>query len=245
MLSLSDLQEQRAHDCRLRPERALESLDEAEEFLRDRGLLTRTPDSALPSLFEACHEEPYKPGVGGFAEWPRTKWSWSFELLARPAVYEAKIHRGKTLYLSEETARLVDPIVRAELERLEIENAEWARLLRHLADAGPSSAEDLQVELELKPRELRSLRAPLERCGAIVRTPEGIARWDQVFRDPAPGPPDLAALVVAGVRAAVVCPEREPERWFSWGWLWEDELIERLVTEGRLVCPKHGWLAAP
>jgi hypothetical protein len=207
VFSLSELEERRAEACRLRPERALETLEEAEEFLRDRGLFTRTPDSALPSLFEACHEEPYKPGVGGFAEWPRTKWSWSFELLERPGVYEAKIHRGKTLYLSEATARLVDPIVRAELTRMEAADEGWARLLRHLGNAGPSSAEDLQIELELAPKELRSLRGPLERCGAIVRMPDGVARWDQVFPEPAPGPPDLGALVVAGVRAAVVTSE--------------------------------------
>jgi hypothetical protein len=242
VLSLPELEERRVEACRLRPELALGTLDEAEEFLRDRGLLTRTPDSALPSLFEACHEEPYKPGVGGFAEWPRTKWSWSFELLERPGVYEAKIHRGKTLYLSEETARLVNPIVRAELIRLESGDPESGRLLRHLADAGPSSAEDLQIELELKPRELRSLRTPLERCGAIVRTPTGIARWDQAFSEPTPREPDPGALVVAGVHAAVVVPESEPERWFSWKWLWEEDLIDRLVDEGRLFRPEPGWL---
>ena len=38
---LAKLEEQRAHDCRLTPDRALETLGEAEEFLRDRGLLTR------------------------------------------------------------------------------------------------------------------------------------------------------------------------------------------------------------
>jgi hypothetical protein len=206
VLSLPELEERRAEECRLKPERALDTLAEAEEFLRDRGLLTRTPDSALPSLFAA------------------------------------KIHRGKTLYLSEETARLVDPIARAELTRMEAADEGWARLLRHLGDAGPSSAEDLQVELELKPRELKSLCAPVERCGAIVRTPEGIARWDQVFRDPAPGPPDLGALVVAAVRAAVVTPEREPERWFSWAWRWEEDLVERLVAAGQLVRPVPGWL---
>ena len=59
MTALADLEERRAHECRLTPDRALETLDEAEEFLRDRGLLTRTTDSALPSLFGACHEEPY------------------------------------------------------------------------------------------------------------------------------------------------------------------------------------------
>jgi hypothetical protein len=65
MESLAELLEQRAFRCRLVPERALRSVEEAEGFLRDRGLLTRTPDSALPSLYEACHEDPYKPGRPG------------------------------------------------------------------------------------------------------------------------------------------------------------------------------------
>src|SRR6266511_1616435 len=113
MSRLHELQERRAYECRLTPDRALATLDEAEEFLRERGLLTRAADSALPSLHEACHEEPYKPGAGGFAEWPATKWWWGFELAERAVVFAPKIHRGKTLYLSEETARLADPILRA------------------------------------------------------------------------------------------------------------------------------------
>ena len=60
--SLAELQERRAYECRLTPDRALETLDDAAAFVRDRGLLTRTTDCALPSLHEACHEEPYKPG---------------------------------------------------------------------------------------------------------------------------------------------------------------------------------------
>ena len=39
MTALADLEERRAYECRLTPGRALETLDEAEEFLRDRGLL--------------------------------------------------------------------------------------------------------------------------------------------------------------------------------------------------------------
>src|SRR5919202_6028942 len=74
MSRLQELRERRAHECRLTPDRALRTLDEAETFLCDRGLLTRTPDSALPSLYEACHEDPYAPGRGGFGEWPATKW---------------------------------------------------------------------------------------------------------------------------------------------------------------------------
>src|SRR5919206_483089 len=76
MSRLQELQERRAYECRLTPDRALETIDEAEAFLRDRSLLTRTADSALPSLYEACHEDPYAPGRGGFGEWPATKWRW-------------------------------------------------------------------------------------------------------------------------------------------------------------------------
>jgi hypothetical protein len=252
MSVLAELQERRTRECRLTPDRALESLEEAEAFLRDRGLLTRNPDSSLPSLFGACHEEPYRPGAGGFGEWPRTKWPWSFELAGRPGVLSPKIHRGKTLYLSAETARLVDPIVRAELDRMTEADESWARVLDHLADAGPSSPDDLRVELGLRRQDLKAIRAPLERCGALVTRlePAGdeyesvLYRWDQLYPERAGGPPDLGPLVAAAVRAAVVVPEQEPARWFSWRWRWEDGLLDRLVEEGSLLRPEAGWLAA-
>ena len=96
--ALAELRERRAYECRLTPDRALESLDEAEEFLRDRGMLTRTADCSLPSLFEACHEEPYAPTKPGFGQWPRTKWGCSFVLPRIPGRYEFKVeHRPKPL----------------------------------------------------------------------------------------------------------------------------------------------------
>jgi hypothetical protein len=71
--------------------------------------------------------------------------------------------------------------------------------------AGPSSIDDLRTELGLKRHELKSLRAPLERCGAIiarsvqVTAGEGhlhsseLVRWDQAYpgtggTDPKPRP---------------------------------------------------------
>src|SRR6266542_2086842 len=74
MESLAGLLERRAFECRQTPDRALQDLPEAEAFLRGRGMLTRTADCALPSLYEACHEDPYKPGSPGFATWPATRW---------------------------------------------------------------------------------------------------------------------------------------------------------------------------
>jgi len=246
--SLDQLRERRAYECRLTPDRALQTLDEAEEFLRERGLLTRTADSALPSLYEACHEAPYKAGSPGFATWPATKWPWFGELAERGYLVTA-VHRGKNLIVTEEVARLLDPICRAEIDRMRAADPQWDWLLDHLAVAGPSNVEDLQVELELKPKELKSLRSPLERCGAIVSRSlqvtaghghshsSELARWDQVFPEPS-GDGDLADLVVAAVRAAVVAPEREVKRWFSWPWYWDDSLLHdaRLVhVDGHLA----------
>jgi hypothetical protein len=242
-MSLAELQRRRAFECRLTPDRALGSLDEAERFLLDRGLLTRTADSALPSLFGACHEEPYAPDKPGFGQWPRTKYPWFGELGARGYAILA-IHRGKSLLVAPETARLLDPLCRAELAQREDDP-----LLRHLAEAGPSELDDLQLELGLAPSELRRLRAPLERCGAVVarsivyedphRHTSELARWDQRFPEQTEG--GLAELVVAAVRAAVVAPERELPRWFPW---WDAGLVEQLVGEGRLVRPDDGWVAA-
>jgi len=247
--SLAELRERRAFECRLTPGRALASLAEADAFLRDRGFLTRTADCALPSLYEACHEEPYQPGGRGFATWPATKWPWFGELAERGYLVTA-VHRGKNLLVTSEVARLLDPICRAEIDRMHAADRGWARLLDHLAAAGPSGLDDLRTELGLKRQELRALRAPLERCGAIisrsvlVTAGEGhqhsseLERWDQAHpgngesgADPARA---LADLLVAGVRAAVVAPEAELRRWFSWEWYWSGGLVDGLVRDGRL-----------
>jgi hypothetical protein len=254
--TLAVLEERRAHECRLTPDRALETLDEAETFLRDRGLLTRTADCALPSLFEACHEEPYSRESPGFGQWPATKFPWFGQLGARSHLIVG-VHRGKSLLVTDEVAALLDPICRAELRRMTAADEGWARLLEHLADAGPSELEDLQTELALSPKELKSLRSPLERCGAVVARPlvyeephrhtSLLLRWDQAHPKTAGAgttPREaLGDLLCAGVRAAVVAPERELARWFSWRWYWDDGLVEEVVGTGRLV-RVDGHLAA-
>jgi hypothetical protein len=254
---MKELRLRRAYLCRLTPDRALDSFQEALEFLGDRGMLTRTPDTALPSLFEACHEEPYAPGSRGFGSWPATKYPWYFELSERPNVHELKVHNGKSILLTDENLALVDSICRSELARME-RQGESALLLAHLMAAGPSTPADLQTELGLKPRELKSLRRPLERCGAIVsrnvrvELPEGghahtseLVRYDQAYPEPR-GEGGIEELVVAAVRAAVVAPEREITRgWFSWRWLLHDSLVDRLISEGRLERVEPGWVTVP
>ena len=59
----------------------------------------------------------------------------------------------------------------------------------------------------------------------------GADREDREDRDPATA---LADLTVAAVRAAVVAPEAELRRWFSWPWYWSDSLVDDLVRQRRL-----------
>lgn len=267
-----ELRARRERACRLTPDLALQSIEEAHAFLLDRGMLTRTPDCALPSLFLACHEQPYLAGGHGFASWPATKWPWAAELAERADVHSLRIHRGKTIWLTGDTLALADPICRAELARMENADPGWHRLLAHLADAGPSLAEDVQTELGLTASGLRALRSPLEQCGALVSRSvilparggghahgSELARWDQAYpadreghrttRAPAaeqPSPADsLAGLLAAAVRAAVLAPEPELGRWFSWRWLFSAELVDRLVDDGQVIRPEPGWVAAP
>src|SRR5260370_12731786 len=104
--ALAALERRRNRECRLTPDRALESLDAAASVLADRRLLTRMPDSALPSLFGACHESPARAGGRGFDLCPRSKSIWSFQQKLRPGTLLTKLHRGKSLYRKAQTARL-------------------------------------------------------------------------------------------------------------------------------------------
>jgi hypothetical protein len=260
VLSLSDLRARRAHDCRLTKDRALNTLDDADAFLNDRGMLTLTTDSTLPSLFGACHEEPYLPGKSGFGSWPKTKWKWGGQLAEREGVYLVKIHKGKLLYLSADAASVADPLCREALDDATdgAYGPEAAALVRHLKTTGPSLLEDVRGELDLEPKALRSARDKLEKVGALVaksavRPAEEkshlhtsvLYRWDQLFtaRRKAPPPAALEELIVLGVRASVVAQEDDARGWFSWPVTRGS--IERLLAQKRLARPAAGWLSAP
>jgi hypothetical protein len=173
---VEEVEKGRIWACRLEPDRALSTLDEAEDFLHDRGLLTLMPDCSLPSLFGACHEEPYKPGGRGFASWPKTKWWWGGALAGRPGVVVARIHAGKGVFLTEHTAALADPLCRAELAAADAGDSGPGeqRLVRHLADAGPAAVDELKEELGLGVK-------TYARCGpassASVRSWRRISAW--------------------------------------------------------------------
>jgi hypothetical protein len=70
----------------------------------------------------------------------------------------------------------------------------------------------------------------LETGGGRERYATELARWDQLGLAPASG--GLDALLLAGVRAAVLAPEDEARRWFSWRHAAAD--VDCLVEAGRL-----------
>jgi hypothetical protein len=257
---VTDLALRRTRECRLVPELRLDAFEEAPAFLEDRGLLTLTPCCSLPSLFGACHEEPHSPGKGGYGQYPKTRWWWGGALAECSGVTATKLHRGTTLFLSERLVSVVDPLCRSELAAAAAgdQGPDAARLVDHLAAAGPTTTEDLKVELGLTSSAVRGLRTRLERVGAILSrhlrldTPSGghrhtseLSRWDQVVprAEPGRGVDDaLTDLVVAAVGAAVVAPEAEVRRFF-W-WRPAHDLIDDTVAAGRLVRVGSTALAA-
>lgn len=74
-------------------------------------------------------------------------------------------------------------------------------------------------------------------------------RYDQLVprpiaerREPADS---LEDLVLAGVAAAVLAPEPELLRWFSWRWYARPDLVQRLVNSGRVARVDGGFAVPP
>lgn len=245
--------------CRLSPEGALATLDEAAEFLRDRGMLTLTADCWLPSLFQACHEEPYSPQARGFGGWPRTRWRWGGQLGSRPDVIMTRLHRGKLLYV----AAPLEPVLAALCRKSAAEAAGGAlgsaaaRLMGLLAE-GPLLLEEIHVR-GLSEDALRRARTALQRAGAVFaeevrlegrvrghRHSARLMRADERFASqstPIAWEDGITQLLVAAVRAAVVAPVRDVLRWFSLPI--GNDTLDGAVRSGSLIQPEPGWVAFP
>jgi hypothetical protein len=243
------LERRRVTACRLDPRLALVELDDAVAFVADRGLLTLTPCCALPSLFGACHEEPHSPGKGGYGQYPRTRWWWGGALADTAGVTATKLHRGKTLYLAAGVVEMVAPLCAGALD--EAMNGglggDAQRVVELLAAAGPSTTDDLKDELGLDAKRYQRAKAALERQGAVlsrgltVETAGGGHRhvselriWDRPAGRRARIQGDLLVdLLVAVVTAAVVLPEADARRAFSWPI--SEAVVEQAVADGRVV----------
>src|SRR5262252_2956826 len=249
----------RDRQCRLSPEWALKTLDEAAAFLRDRGMLTLSLDSWLPSLFHACHDEPYSAHARGFGGWPRTKWMWPGQLGARPDVLVTRLHRGKLLYVADPLAATLASMCRKSVEEAAdgALGSDATRLIGLLSE-GPLLLEEIHAA-GLADKRLRRARAALERVGAVFseevhlegrdgghRHSARLTRADQRLAVAGPSldwNEGLVELLAAAVRCAVIAPVRDVSRWFSWP-IGKD-VIAQAVGSGRVVEPEVGWIAYP
>lgn len=246
---ITKLVKEREFACRLKKKRALKTLNLAREFLFDRGMLTLTADSTLPSLFGACHEAPYAPGRGGFAEWPRTKWWWGGALANMKCVYPTNIRKGKGLYLSTHTAFIIDPLCMEELVKAEdgLYGRDSMELVKYLDKEGPTLIDKIKADLRIKPTALKTIRKKLEPFGIVNargvtiesndkhRHTSRLYRWDQFFPKRSKKSPDnaLEELIIAGIKACVIVPKNEACGWFSWKL--SSELINHLMESKKII----------
>ena len=137
------------------------------------------------------------------------------------------VHRGKNLLVTHEVAALLDPICRAEIERMRAADPTGTGCSTISLRPGPSNIADLQLELELKPKELKSIALAaraLRRDRLALARSDGRRRHTPTRASSGAGIRSFRArvldvhlhlhhafgeLLLAGVRAAVVAPERE------------------------------------
>jgi hypothetical protein len=253
---LERLEGRRAERCRLDPRRALGELDDAAAFLHERGMLTLTPCCALPSLFGACHEEPYSD-KGGFASYPKTRWWWGGALAAADGVLATKLHAGKTLFLAPRVADVVSSLCLEALDeaRAGQHGPDAARVVELLEQAGPSTTDEVKTELGLDARGYQRARAVLDKRGAILtrtltvdtdddghRHMSELRLWDHAPTGPREAVDTLTELLVAAVDAAVVLSERDARRAFTW--TIPTSAVDAAVDEGRVVRPAPNVLAS-
>jgi hypothetical protein len=258
--SLGELMTLREDRCRLVPQRWLTTLDEARAFFADRRMMSLSLTSYVPSLFGACAPNP-DPTARGFAALPPDKWWWGSALCEFPEVRRTKLLRGKVLLLDAALFEAISPLCLAELTRAD--DGAFGRdaqlLLAYLDQEGPKLVAEVKAALGFFPRELAKLRQGLEAVGALLsedvevpaRSPHGHIHTSRVFRfDQAAGlavenSADRARahrqLLSTAVRAAVVAPREDVQRWFSWP---AKGVIEALLDEGTLEVPTAGWLAS-
>ena len=162
----------RTHLHRLTPDQALTTVEAAVKFVREIGLVLRTPYPYLPSLFGAAQGKPFKPGAGGFGNWPAHAWWWEREICALPDVLTLKLIRGRTTFAASKAWPAIDAAVRGRiLEGFE----EFEReLIDELRQRGPTPSRELNITRRYGmagTKLLKKARDTLERRALLLARP--------------------------------------------------------------------------
>jgi hypothetical protein len=235
----------RLHRHRLTPSRALTNPAEAREFVREMGIILRTPDPYLPSLFAAAQGRPYKEGVGGFGNWPEHAWWWDGELTKDGDILISKVIGGRTAFVARSCWPALDAAVRGRASQLT--NDVERHFVACLRMEGTIRADDLRGLMGLESKDKKNIfqkaRTRLEKLGVILTeyTPLNIHRhvsmlalWEHRFPSPLTAAHGVALILRAVVAAAGQFPEKNLNSLFAWPSEETEMAIESLVQSGIL-----------
>jgi hypothetical protein len=208
----------------------IRSLEEARRYLKEVGILARTPQPGFPSLFGAIRSRPYKEGSRGFGTWPKDEWWWGGELEKDADVLALKILDGKSIFVHR---RLWAPLD-GYLRRFRPALSPLASSIRNmLARHGPTRTDVLRQMMGFRSADdgrlyhlaigqLERLGVVLKRAAAVEahvhvgelmlwrhRFPKPIRRWKSPVHA-------LAEWLSAVSQAAGKVDERRLLSWFSW-----------------------------
>lgn len=238
---------------RLTPGRALKDLADARDFVRELGVVVRTPHAYLPSLFAAAQGEGAVPGKGGFADWPEHAWWWGSELDRDGDILATQIIEGRTTYLAQSAWPAAAAAVRgrgaALTDKLQLE------LLDVLRERGPSRSDQLRALLgcagpEGKKAFDRARRA-VSWLGLVLARSDVVDEhrhvavlelWETRFPAPLTSEPGLGPFLKLLISIAGHVPEREVQRWLAWPREEMRAAVDALIEAGAVSRDSSGAL---
>lgn len=242
---IQELERWRLYRHRLTPDRALKTLAQARRFLDDVGLAVLTPHTYLPSIFGAAQGEPFKPGVGGFGDWPAHAWWWGEELEKQPDVVKVKVLKGRWLYVAKRLWPIADAAIRSRdhsptgVEQL---------VMALLRDSGRLRSDELDAMLQrshgVTKASARTARNRLENLGLLIsrgavvdnhRHVSILETWANRFPTPLTGETSISGLVGAVMAAVVYAPAMDFARLFAWPRTTLAEALDVLVKANAIT----------
>jgi hypothetical protein len=221
--------DERSHRHRLLPGRALETLDQAAEFVEEMGIVVQTPHPHLPSLFGAAQGKPHTPGAGGFGQWPEHAWSWAGELAERNDILMTKILLGRRGLIHQRLWPALDAAVRDRSAAAGREDRDARAILDLLQQHGRVRSEDLRGLLDaaagISPKRAQKIVAHLEALGVVLTEPALLDNhkhtafallWQRRFPRPLSPRRGIDDLLASVMFAAGDAPEKEVLGWFAW-----------------------------
>jgi hypothetical protein len=246
----------RATRHRLRPALALRDPVEARDFVRALGVVVRTPDRWLPSLFAAAQGKAARPGGKGFATWPAHAWWWGGAMADDGDILATKALRGRTAYVARPLWPALDAAVRGRGAALAgapadllaclraagrpLRTDEWRRAAGF---AGPTRTAPFRKARGV----LEALGVVLEEAAPMDERHEHVALaqpWEARFRAPLARARGVDAFVRATLAAAGDAPARVVAGWFGWPRAETTAAVARLVAAGAVHRAAGGQLRA-